>query len=239
MWKSVGIAAMAILSSAGTARAGEQSLAFTPDGRSISIAYGGRVLTYGAEGRPPASFHIPARTVGRDGLSRLAWAPDGKRMALEVDAAVVLVDVATSKATVLLKADQDRVAEFHFSPDGKFLAVAKGGKVVVIDTSAMHGSLWGGPAETSGIAYSPDGAHLAAVGIDSKFSSTSKLHIFNTTAGPTTKVEGFGTSVVWSLDGAQIATWGGSFLGVGFFDGQGNRKSASDEATCSRSPPAP
>ena len=203
-YTATAIALMAAVGATGIARA-EQKLAFTPDGRSISVGLYTHVYTWAAGSTTPTRIGFGANNE----VQRFAYAPDGGRFAVVTNDGVVLMDIATSKGTVLLKVDPNKLADKQFqdlawSPDGKSLAVIREGRVIVVDVAAMHGSAWGGPDSTGSLAWSPDGSHLAAA--SSNDSGSPELHIFNAVSGPTTKVQTHGaSSLAWSSAGILLS----------------------------------
>jgi WD40 repeat protein len=107
---------------------------------------------------------------GREEVYALAFAPDGKTLALGDQAgAVKLLDTATGKPDVLLEGAGSSVASLAWSADGKALAACvvrdwKGVTVQVWDVAARKrvAELAGFAATVSDLVFSPDGRSLAA-----------------------------------------------------------------------------
>jgi WD40 repeat protein len=98
-----------------------------------------------------------------DNLWRVAFSPDGRRLAFAVGHRVSIMDVETGEE-LLRTPPGDRVFRVAFSPDGRRLATAGEGQTVRLldpvsgqELAALRvsgGELWG-------VAFSPDGRYLA------------------------------------------------------------------------------
>jgi Tol biopolymer transport system component len=106
---------------------------------------------------------------------RVAYSPDGRRLAATSDDGTVKVyDAATGRETLTLRGHVGRfgaVSGVAYSPDGRRLAsVNQDGTVTVWDAETGREALTlraqVGPGTVSGVAYSPDGRRLASAGGD-------------------------------------------------------------------------
>jgi WD40 repeat protein len=116
-----------------------------------------------ADDRPAPLFRMggDARPTG---VSRLAFAPDGKTVAWAGSGPVCLYDATNGKLLRKLKADGRCVA---FAPDGKTLAVGDGVSVRIFTVGGEETAHF--EAQSGGVltvAFSPDGKALAAGGDD-------------------------------------------------------------------------
>ena len=147
-----------------------ESLAFSPDGRTLASATEGSVFL-----RDLTTGEATALTEHMEVIPGLAFSPDGSTLATTAyawDGSIDLWDVATGRRTATLTgASRDRA--FAFSPDGRTLAQGVfRGEVRLLDvaTGAVIGRL--GPMRTiqspdhvtdvTSVAFSPDGGTLAA-----------------------------------------------------------------------------
>jgi WD40 repeat protein len=107
---------------------------------------------------------------GHEEVYALAFAPDGRTLALGDQAgAVKLLDAATGKPTVLRDGQGGQVASLSWAPDGKALAACvvrppRPATVGVwnVATGKKEAELGGFAAPVSDLAFSPDGRSLAA-----------------------------------------------------------------------------
>jgi len=119
-----------------------QALTFSPDGKCIAVGgRGGIVIQEGIKTQPPSR-----RLLRQDVLvSCLAWSPDGKLLAAgSSDRTVRLWDVAS----------------------GKVLHGLGIGKAKPKPTTSPFGKVVGAPGPVAAVAFSPDGATVAAAGAD-------------------------------------------------------------------------
>jgi WD40 repeat protein/tRNA A-37 threonylcarbamoyl transferase component Bud32 len=111
------------------------------------------------------SFTFPGGII----YNNVAWSPDGKRVAAEVEPNIIEVwTVETGAALATLKGHTDRITEaLVFSPDGARLASAgRDGTVRVWDLAAGRelDGFAAKPFAATRLAFSPDGKRLAATG---------------------------------------------------------------------------
>jgi WD40 repeat protein len=146
--------------------------------------------------------------------TKIAFAPDGRRLAWASRDGVKVWDVTTGQETLTLKGHTNPVFGLAFSPDGRRLASASGGadprtnqpgQVIVWDTANGQETLTlkGHTGSAYGVAFSPDGKRLAVSG-----DNTVKL--WDATSGEETLTfkghTGRISSVAFSRDGKRLAS---------------------------------
>jgi hypothetical protein len=112
-----------------------------------------------------------------DAVTRVAFGPDGRRLAsASRDGTARVWDATTGEAILNLRGHSNQLSEVAFSPDGRRLASVSGGtseggapalaEVKLWDT--LTGleilTLYGTPAQTPRVAFSPDSRRLAVTG---------------------------------------------------------------------------
>ncbi len=143
-------------------------LAHSRDGKHLAWAgtTGGEVhLCDATTGRTIATLPVSATMKGSQ---RLAFSPDGRRLAAVHEAREVKVfDVATLQETCAFRGHQSRVYALAFSPDGKRVASA-GEDVRVWDAATGREFLAfrGHSRDGQSLAFSPDGDRLVSAGAD-------------------------------------------------------------------------
>jgi WD40 repeat protein len=139
-----------------------QDLAFGPDGRLASVGLG--ILKI----RNVENGQDLFKAFGQSG--KLAFSPDGKRLATDGDDNELKVwDVKTGKELLVLKGHTGYVTAVAFSPDGRRLASTSEDKTVKVwDAQTVQEllTLEGHGRWASGVAFSPDGHRLAAGAAD-------------------------------------------------------------------------
>jgi WD40 repeat protein len=115
-----------------------------------------------------------ATLAGHGGVNAVAFAPDGKTLAVADGPQVKLWDTASGKERAVIKLDVGTVRSVAFAPDGKSLAIAGGGGFKLRKPLPGHLTLWdvaGGKERTSlkghagpvgPVAFSADGKLLAS-----------------------------------------------------------------------------
>jgi WD40 repeat protein len=140
------------------------SVALSPDGR--------RAASTGTD-RSAYVWEIPSGRLVREvapdksgsHVCKVAFSPDGKRLALGTDPEVLLWDLATGKV-VRRWAQPFQMWSVAFSPDGKVLAWGTGdSKVRLADLDGENvRELNGHEGRVFGLSFSPDGKRLASGG---------------------------------------------------------------------------
>jgi WD40 repeat protein len=150
-------------------------LAFAPDGKSLAAGYGdycgffngdlGRVKHWEVEaGREMGS--LPG-AIG--GVSRVAYAPDGKRLAVAGTGVVELWDLEARSRVRDFRGHDRWVLGLAFSPDGSRLATGGWDRTIRVwdaTTGPEQRTVFGHEGFVLDLAFSPDGRHLASVSED-------------------------------------------------------------------------
>ncbi|KAJ5971705.1 uncharacterized protein N7479_001623 [Penicillium vulpinum] len=143
-----------------------------------------------------------------DGVTSVAWSPDGSRLAsASHDKTVRIWDPATGQSISTLDEHSGTVMSISWSPDGSRLASASGDKTVRIWDPATGQSI-STLDEHSGtvmsISWSPDGSRLASASDDKTVRIWDRA-----TSQSISTLEGYigsVTSIAWSPDGSQLAS---------------------------------
>ena len=139
-----------------------RGVALAPDGRTVAVAEWNRVRIYGLDG-------VARRTLraGRAPFTRLAFSPDGRRLAAgATNATAVVWDIASGSARVL-RGHTDDVLSVRFDPTGSELATAGRDHVVIVwqvATGRRLRVLRGHFGKVSDVAFSPDGRWIVTAG---------------------------------------------------------------------------
>jgi WD40 repeat protein/serine/threonine protein kinase/tetratricopeptide (TPR) repeat protein len=189
---------------------GVMSLAFTPDGNSLAVAYGfysgdtvSPVKVYEAvTGRETFSFQGP-----KGGNNDLAIHPDGRRLAVAGEGLVEVWDLASRKKVQRLPGHAKWVYALAYSPDGKWLASGSwDGTIKLRDaaTGEERLTLFGHDGFVMDVAFSPDSRALASTSEDRS------VRLWEIPSGrPLGTFHGhtdFTVSVAFSPDGRELAS---------------------------------
>jgi WD40 repeat protein len=143
-----------------------------------------------------------------DVVSRVAFSPDGKRLAsASQDQTARVWDAQTGHEILILKGHTGRVRSVAFSPDGKRLASASNDRTVKMwdtHTGAEELSFKGHADGVLSVAFSPDGKRLASASMD----QTVRLWD-NQTGAEELTLRGHTDTVYWvafSPDGKRLAS---------------------------------
>jgi WD40 repeat protein len=185
------------------------SVAFSPDGRHLASAS----MTFPYTGQPPGEVKVWDTDTGKElpltfkghkqGVSRIAYSPDGSRLAASAWDVVIVWDAATGRHTLSIPRAGGPVA---FSPDGQRLAAIKDHRAVTLWDARTGQEMLTllGKAGLFGLAFSPDGKRLAT---DSRDGS---VKVWDTTTGEEILTLRTGVSQVntlaFSPDGTRLAT---------------------------------
>jgi WD40 repeat protein len=92
----------------------------------------------------------------------VAYAPDGRHLALARDSGIVLWDI--SQRSIVWEVPQTDISGMAFSPDGKLLAAGGGNRLVIIrnsDNGTVRHQFASHRSPVDALAFSPDSATLA------------------------------------------------------------------------------
>ncbi|MEZ5830109.1 MAG: protein kinase [Dongiaceae bacterium] len=144
-------------------------------------------------------------------LTRAAWSPDGRYLAISsTDARVQVWDMKAGRLEREIAVDQDVVWSVAFSPDSKLLATGSGDEVVTlwdVETGTQVSELTGHSGGATDIAFAGDGATLMV--LDRK----GRLHFWDVQTArrltvPWVAHAGAGWRIAVHPDGVRFATAG-------------------------------
>jgi WD40 repeat protein len=153
---------------------------FEPDlGRVFTVQFAPGGATLAAAGTAPGAqvwdvaMGLPGGILqhgDRQGCRSLAYAPDGRTLALALGAGLQLWDLASGRLRAKLCGHTDVVSSVAFSPDGRRLLSGAWDRTVRLFEVGPGGETWPGPCFDWGIgrvldvAFAPDGMTAAAAG---------------------------------------------------------------------------
>jgi WD40 repeat protein len=200
------------------AAAAINNLSVDPE-RSILLATHALTVAYTIEAEDALHKAIQASRVrltirGHDDqISRIAFSPDGKRLATASrDGTAKLWDSQSGQIQLTLTSNTDRISDVIFSPDGEHVATASWDRTAKI-WDATSGqellTLSGHTNALNSIAYSPDGTRLVTTSQDRT------ARVWDSVSGQQLLI--FNEHTSWVLD-AKFG-WGGKRVVTGSWDG--------------------
>jgi WD40 repeat protein len=182
---------------------------YSPDGRSIATLGHGIVTLWDAvTGRRNLDLKAQSDVHGRVGMRRIAFSPDGARMASACDDGTAIVfDVFSGRETLVLRGHTGYVSDVAFSPGGDRLATTSLDRTVKLWDTASGAVVWsrdvqGGPGWN--LAYSPLGTYIAS---SNESNVVNLLHA--ETGGVAFQLQGHTSrtnGMAFSADGQRLAT---------------------------------
>jgi WD40 repeat protein/serine/threonine protein kinase len=180
-------------------------VAVSPDGRYIaSVISGAPEMRVWSSGEGSLLFTLPAPV----GAHRLAFRPDGKRLAVAGNGSIIVHDLV-ERSQKEHRVHEKMIASLAYSPDGKWLASASAdGTVKVWDaqTGAPRYAPFPHIDRANSVAWSPDGQWLASG------DQSGKVYIWDApTGGQVHALEGHKSAiygVAFNPDGKQLASAG-------------------------------
>ena len=157
-------------------------------------------------------FHIGALQAlsggGNPGVYKLAWSPDGKRLAAAMNSNIVQVfDVRTGGVVLTYSGFSNKVNALDWSPDGKYIVTTGTSNPTTVWNASTGQNIVTYPlndrdAEYS-LAWSPDSKRIALGNVDGS------VRIWKPFSNEILAYNGHSqnvTSIAWSPDGKRIAT---------------------------------
>jgi WD40 repeat protein len=143
------------------------SVAFSPAGdRLVSCSLNDRLILWDVKER--RVLEEPLGRHDRDGVSSVAFSPDGKLLASgSGDGTVIVADMSSDKPLLRsLSAGLEDLSSVAFTPDGRYLAAGTGGHSVLMwdlgDDRLTGQRLSGHADQVLSVVFSPDGELLAS-----------------------------------------------------------------------------
>ncbi|MGL4550915.1 MAG: WD40 repeat domain-containing protein, partial [Gemmataceae bacterium] len=152
--------------------------ALSADGSLVAALDGGRVTLFDAAGRRLRD--LAAFADGDERTARLAFSPDGKRLALSAWRSLLVYDVATGAAAL---STGDHLGSLTFSRDGKLAGATGAGAAVWTLPDAKGVPVAVAQINPPALALSPDGATLAAWGGESEPRKTRGVRLYDAATG--------------------------------------------------------
>ncbi|HZU95377.1 MAG TPA: WD40 repeat domain-containing protein [Planctomycetota bacterium] len=141
-----------------------ESLAFSPDGKTLAV--GGKKRSLGLWAVETGKL-VAKLAPGEGDVRSLAYSPDGKTLAVGVGRVVELWDTSKNERRAALGEHRSDVWCVTFSPDGKTLATGSWDRTVKLrDASGKVQKTIERVKEISSLAFSPDGRTLATGNIE-------------------------------------------------------------------------
>ena len=114
---------------------------------------------------------IPEFIASPAGIQRIAFSPDGKRIAVAAGDGINVWDTVTGNQLLSYSGHGTgvRSSGIAFSPDGKWIATSGNDATIKVwdsETGAEIFTLVGHTGPTFGVAFSPDGQYLASSSVD-------------------------------------------------------------------------
>ena len=148
------------------------SVAFSPDGKSLAVGYGaysgdqvGRVKVWDVA----SGTEIKAFTGPRGGVNKVAFHPDGRRLAVAGSEVVEVWDLETARKLHDLKGHKKWVYCLAYSPDGKWLATGGWDRTVKLRDAATGVealTIFAHEGFVLSLAFSPDSRNLVTTSED-------------------------------------------------------------------------
>jgi WD40 repeat protein len=159
------------------------AIAFSPDGGQLAVQYDDNRTMYGGEDMPVEMLQIMDRTTGGrrmvleaslSSVEELAFSPDGKLLAAEINSDYILFSVRTGQAEAALpNFGGGWLSHILFSPNGRLLATAPSAwfgnndpepyiQIWDVNTALEMLRLNPGGDTFAEIAFSPDGRYIAS-----------------------------------------------------------------------------
>jgi WD40 repeat protein/transcriptional regulator with XRE-family HTH domain len=151
-------------------------VAYSPDGKILATSGFTEVVGWDAASGQKL-FSLAGQTVGAAsgfdlGVGRIAFSPDGRRLAAaNMDGVPKVWELSTGTVVFSLTGHTAICKGIAYSPDGRYLATGSDDGVVKLWDAGSGGAVFtltGHTALVENVAFSPDGARLASAGEDAR-----------------------------------------------------------------------
>jgi WD40 repeat protein len=183
---------------------------FSPDGSMLAFSTGGYDDDHAVRLLNTSTGDEITSILGMPRAWSVAFSPDGQTLAVSDWDRVSLWDVNDQQTPFLIESvSEGWMRDLVFSPDGRHLAIASGGTIAVLDLQSQGDSysLFSPLGEVWSLAFSPDGATLAAAVGDHQSGMAQLWDV--ATRQPLVTLQGHRhrvTGVAFSPDGRRLVT---------------------------------
>ena len=184
-----------------------ESIAFSPNGRTIAISHGRETLLWNVEtGKPIRTFKV------RNWIGRVAFSPDGQTIAMGYGSEILLWNVEADRHIQTFKGTS-LVNSIAFSPNGQTIVSGSTDAAIHLWDARTGGHIrtfTGHTDQVNSVAYSPDGQTIVSASGSSTYVNDNTVRLWDVGTGrhirTITEHTGYVLSVAFSPDGNTIAS---------------------------------